>query len=127
MDVIFNHMVECIETTSLDDVMVALADPTRRDILSRLRSGAQRVTGLADAYPISLNAVSKHVKTLERAGLIRREIVGREHWCSLDARPLADVGRFAASYAEFWSEALDRLEERLQHATDHQHSGGEGP
>ena len=84
---IFNLMVE-FET---DAVFTALSDATRRDILARLRSGSARITEIAASYPLSLNAVSKHLKILERAGLISRTVAGREHWCSLDARPLQRV------------------------------------
>ncbi|HEY3837134.1 MAG TPA: metalloregulator ArsR/SmtB family transcription factor [Bryobacteraceae bacterium] len=72
----------------MDAVFGALADSTRRSILDRLRGGELTVTQLAKPYAMSLNAVSKHIKTLEKAGLIRREIKGREHSCRLDAERL---------------------------------------
>jgi DNA-binding transcriptional ArsR family regulator len=105
---IFNRMVEL--TTAEDDVYVALSDATRRDIIATLRAGSARVTEIAEDYPVSLNAISKHLKILERAGLIRRDVVGREHWCSLDARPLQRVQRFVSQYEMFWSQKLDRLD-----------------
>jgi DNA-binding transcriptional ArsR family regulator len=96
-----------------DDVFIALGDATRRDILARLRDGSARITEIAARYPLSLNAVSKHLKILERAGLISRNIKGREHWCSLNARPLQWVQRYLTQYESFWNERLDRLEATL--------------
>jgi DNA-binding transcriptional ArsR family regulator len=97
----------------LDAVFAAVADTTRRSILDRLRGGALTVTELAEPYAMSLNAVSKHVKTLERAGLIRREIRGREHSCRLDAARLKDAMNWMSYYSEFWSDRLDALEKHL--------------
>jgi len=88
----------------------AIADPTRRAILARLRDGPLRVTEIAAPFAISLNAVSKHLKHLERARLVRREVRGREHFCSLDARPLSEASDWTAAYREFWEERLDALE-----------------
>ena len=98
-----------IEPT-LDHVLAAIADPTRRAILGRLARGDARVTDIAEPFAMSLAAVSKHVQTLERAGLVRRERRGREHTLSLDARPLRQVARWASRYERFWNERLDRLE-----------------
>jgi DNA-binding transcriptional ArsR family regulator len=106
-------MVE-LSVTAQDHIYIALGDATRRDILAQLRSGGARVTEIAGRYPVSLNAVSKHLKLLERAGLIRRDVVGREHWCSLDARPLQQVQRFVSQYEMFWNQNLDRLEATLK-------------
>jgi DNA-binding transcriptional ArsR family regulator len=97
-------------TPTLDDVLTAIADPTRRAILSRLSRGDARVTDIAEPFDISLAAVSKHVQTLERAGLVRRQRKGREHTLSLDARPLRQVVRWTSRYERFWNERLDRLE-----------------
>ena len=97
-------------TPSLDDVLTAIADPTRRAILSRLSRGDARVTDIAEPFDMSLAAVSKHVQTLERAGLVRRQRKGREHTLSLDARPLRQVVRWTSRYERFWNEHLDRLE-----------------
>lgn len=91
-------------------MLAALADPTRRAILSRLARGDARVTDIAEPFAMSLAAVSKHVQTLERAGLVRRERRGREHTLSLDARPLRQVVRWTSRYERFWTERLDRLE-----------------
>jgi DNA-binding transcriptional ArsR family regulator len=75
----------------IDRVLGAIADPTRRAILARLAESDARVTELASAFPISLNSVSKHVRKLEDAGLVRREIRGRDHRLSLHAAPLAEA------------------------------------
>ncbi|MDQ2788533.1 MAG: transcriptional regulator [Pseudonocardiales bacterium] len=92
----------------------ALADPTRRAILARLSSGEASVTELAEPFAMSLPAVSKHLKVLERAGLITR---GREaQWrpCRLDAGPLADVAGWVDRYRRFWDASFDRLDEHLR-------------
>ncbi len=91
----------------------ALADPTRRAILARLAKGEAAVTELAEPFDMSLPAVSKHLKVLERAGLISR---GREaQWrpCKLEAGPLRDVAAFIENYRQFWEQSLDRLEDYL--------------
>lgn len=98
-----------IEPT-LDHVLAAIADPTRRAILSRLSRGDARVTDIAEPFAMSLAAVSKHVRTLERVGLVRRVRQGREHTLSLDARPLRQVVKWTSRYERFWNERLDRLE-----------------
>ena len=94
--------------------MAALADPTRRAILSRLAGGEATVTELAAPFAISLPAVSRHLKVLQRAGLITR---GREaQWrpCRLDAAPLKEVADWTERYRRFWEESFDRLDEYLQ-------------
>jgi DNA-binding transcriptional ArsR family regulator len=98
---------------SLDLVFGAVADATRRSILDRLRDGPLTVTELARPYPMSLNAVSKHIKTLERAGLIRRSVNGREHSCRLDAARLEDATEWMSDYSAFWSRRMDALEDHL--------------
>ena len=98
----------------LSSTFAALADPTRRAILARLISGEASVTQLAEPFDISMPAVSKHLKVLERAGLIAR---GREaQWrpCRLDASPLKDVADWVAHYRRFWTESLDRLDDYLR-------------
>ena len=87
----------------------AIADPTRRAILNRLARGPARITDVAAPFDMSLAAVSKHVQTLERAGLVRRTRSGREHTLSFDARPLRQVVRWTSRYERFWNERLDRL------------------
>src|SRR3989475_11735394 len=98
----------------LSITFAALADPTRRAILARLASGEAAVTDLAEPFAISLPAVSKHLKVLERAGLIAR---GREaQWrpCRLEARPLKDVADWVGDYRGFWEESFDRMDDYLQ-------------
>lgn len=91
-------------------MLAAISDPTRRAILHRLARGPARVTDVAEPFEMSLAAVSKHVRILERAGLVRRARRGREHTLTLDARPLRQVVRWTARYEQFWNERLDRLE-----------------
>lgn len=79
---------------TLNRVFAAVSHPTRREILDRLAGAAARVTDLAGEFPISLNAISKHVKVLEDAGLVRREVRGREHFLSLDAEPFAEAAEW---------------------------------
>jgi DNA-binding transcriptional ArsR family regulator len=97
----------------LNTTFAALADPTRRAILARLASGEKFVTELAEPFEMSLPAISKHLKVLERAGLIAR---GREaQWrpCRLEAAPLKEVAGWVEHYRRFWEESLDRLEDYL--------------
>ena len=103
-----------IATERLDRTFSALADPTRRAILARLAAGEASVTELAAPFEMSLPAVSKHLKVLERAGLIAR---GRERqWrpARLEAGPLKEVADWAERYRRFWEESYDRLEEYLE-------------
>jgi DNA-binding transcriptional ArsR family regulator len=95
---------------TLDLVLAAISDPTRRAILDRLARGPARVTDVAEPFEMSLAAVSKHVRMLERAGLVRRACQGREHTLTLEARPLRQVARWTSRYERFWNERLDRLE-----------------
>ncbi|MDA8110146.1 MAG: metalloregulator ArsR/SmtB family transcription factor [Betaproteobacteria bacterium] len=101
----------------LDDTLVALADETRRSILQRLAAGEARVTEIAAPYDISLNSVSKHIRILERAGLVRRRIAGRDHFLSLDPGPMDDVAAWIQRERAAWAARLDRLEAAL-HAED---------
>lgn len=101
-------------TDQLDRTFGALADPTRRAILVRLTAGEASVTELAEPFEMSLPAVSKHLKVLERAGLIAR---GRERqWrpARLEARPLREVAEWTEQYRRFWEESYDRLDEYLE-------------
>jgi len=98
----------------LSTTLAAIADPTRRAILARLASGEASVTELAEPFDMSLPAVSKHLKVLERAGLIVR---GREaQWrpCRLEAAPLQDIARWVSLYRRFWEESFDRLDDYLR-------------
>lgn len=101
------------KSAELDRVFGALADPTRREILNSLRAGPSTVTQLAEPYPVSLNAISKHLMVLERAGLIRREIRGREHHCALEAVRLREAQAWMERYTRFWETRLDALERHL--------------
>jgi DNA-binding transcriptional ArsR family regulator len=94
----------------LDQVYGAIADPTRRAILGALSRGDIRVGNLADRFPISFNGVSKHVKVLERAGLLERRIEGREHWLRLKPGALRDAARWLDHYRMFWDERLEAME-----------------
>ena len=93
----------------LDRVYGAIADPTRRAILANLAQGHINVGELAARFPISLNGVSKHVKVLERAGLVRREILGREHRLCLRAEPLREAEEWFQHYRAYWTGRLDAL------------------
>lgn len=94
----------------LDQIYGAIADPTRRAILSALSRGDVRVGSLADRFPISFNGVSKHVKVLERAGLLERTIQGREHWLRLKPAALREASRWLDHYRAFWDARLEALE-----------------
>ncbi len=97
----------------LDRVFSAVADPTRRAILAALAQKPATVTEIAKPFPVSLNAISKHILVLERAGLIRREIVGREHHCRLDPEPLHKASAWLDHYRRFWEIRLDALERHI--------------
>ena len=97
----------------LDDTLTALADPTRRAILARLAQGEARVTDLARPFPISLNSVSKHIRMLERAKLVRRRIEGREHVLTLDPAPLDEAADWIAEQKTLWAWRLTQLEKVL--------------
>ena len=113
-------------TEQLDRTFAALADPTRRAILSRLATGEASVTELAAPFDMSLPAVSKHLKVLERAGLIAR---GRERqWrpARLEARPLKEVAEWAQAYRQFWEETYERLDEYLEELQGRGKEQGDG-
>ena len=95
--------------SQLDTIFAALADPTRRAILHRLRGQSLRVTEVAEPLPMSLAATSKHVKVLERAGLITRTVRGRDHWLTLNAGPLAKAAEWISSQQRFWEANLSVL------------------
>lgn len=98
----------------LDDTLVALADPTRRAILMRLAQGEARVTDLAAPFDISLNSVSKHIRILERARLVKRRRVGREHFLSHHAAPLDEAAAWIDALRTHWHSRIDRLEKALE-------------
>jgi len=95
---------------NLDHIYGAIADPTRRAILAMLAGGEVNVGDVAGQFPISFNGISKHVKVLERAGLIERTVVGREHRLRLNPKPLRDAAQWLDHYREFWEMRLDALE-----------------
>jgi DNA-binding transcriptional ArsR family regulator len=99
--------------SSLDTVFAAVADPTRRAILRRLGRQPARVTDIARSFPVSLNAVSKHLIVLERAGLIKREVQGREHICRLNGVPLRKASEWLTETHAFWERRLDALEKHI--------------
>jgi len=98
----------------LDDTLIALADDTRRTILKRLASGEARVTEVAAPFGISLNSVSKHIRLLERAGLVRRRVSGRDHFLALEPQFFDELTRWMRETREFWSSRLDHLEAALR-------------
>ena len=98
----------------IDDTMLALADPTRRAILARLALGEARVTEVAQPFDISLNSVSKHIRMLERAQLVRRRIDGREHFLSLDPAPLDEAADWINDQRKLWAWRLGELEKVLK-------------
>jgi len=103
---------------TLDRTLTALADPTRRAILQRLSSGEARVTDVARPFSISLNAVSKHILVLERARLVKRRKVGRDHYLSYRSEPLDAAAKWIAETRSFWALRLDTLERLLREEDD---------
>ena len=99
---------------TLNRTFAALADPTRRQILAHLARGDQRVTHLAKPHAMSLPAVSKHLRVLEKAGLLRRRRYGRVHEMQLEAEPLKQAAEWVEKYRKFWEGSLDRLAEYLE-------------
>ena len=106
-------MVE-LQTAQLDSVFHALGDATRRQMLRDLADGERTVGQLAQPFSISLAAASKHIKALENAGLLRREVRGRTHLCHLEPGPLASAREWLNYYERYWSNRLDRLEQLLR-------------
>ena len=101
-------------SAALDRTFAALADPTRRQILAHLARGEECVTHLARPHRMSLPAVSKHLRVLERAGLLRRRRYGRVHEMKLEAKPLKQAAQWVEEYRKFWEGSLDRLAEYLE-------------
>jgi DNA-binding transcriptional ArsR family regulator len=106
-------MVE-LQTSNLDSVFHALGDRTRRLMLQELANGERTISQLAEPHEMSLAAASKHIKTLEVAGLIRREVKGRVHTCHLEPGPLANAHEWINFYERFWLGKLDVLEKLLR-------------
>jgi DNA-binding transcriptional ArsR family regulator len=102
------------DPVELDRVFRALADPSRRDMLRRLAAREHTVTELAEPFRMSLAAASKHVKTLESAGLLTRTVRGRTHMCRLEPAPLAEAFQWLTFYERFWKERLGALKSFLK-------------
>lgn len=109
----FNNMVE-YNPRQLDAVFHALGDATRRQMLQALAHGERTVSALAEPFDMSLAAASKHIKVLESAGMIRREVRGRTHLCRLDPGPLASADQWLRYYEQFWTQRLDLLDHILR-------------
>lgn len=102
------------QDAKLDAVFSALADPTRRKIVAQLARGSATIGELAEPFAMTLPAVSKHLRVLERAGLLRREREGWYHRCSLDARPLEGAVAFITRYRPFWEDTLEQLARHVE-------------
>jgi len=103
-----------VTTDQLSETFAALADPTRRAILARLAQGEATVNELAEPFTISLQAISKHLKVLERAGLITRSRTAQQRPARLQSAPLADASAWLSYYRQFFEGSLDQLDEHLQ-------------
>jgi DNA-binding transcriptional ArsR family regulator len=103
------------ESTRLDRVFSALSDPTRRAILARLARGEANVGELAAPFAMSPPAITKHLKVLERAGLLDRDIEGRTHRCRLKAKPMEDAAAWIVRHRKFWNQQLDALAAYFAH------------
>jgi DNA-binding transcriptional ArsR family regulator len=109
-----NQLVnQVVEDQVLDRTYAALADPTRRAMVVALRAGGARITDLAGPLPMTFAAVSRHVAVLETAGLVTREVRGREHWLSLRPEGLSPAERWIHDQTAFWSRRADALQARL--------------
>ncbi len=118
----FNHMVKHLGGPSLDAVFRALSDPTRRRILELLARTECCVTDLAKPFSISLPAISKHLRVLENAGLIKRERNGRVHRLQLRAKPMSEAAEWIDRYREFWEVQLDALSYYLENQIQNEKS-----
>ena len=114
-----------VNYSSLDRTFAALADPTRRAILSRLALGEANVSELAEPFSISLPAISKHLRVLEEAGLLVRRKEGRTHHCHLRAEPLSDAVEWIEEARRFWDDRLDALAQFLEQSEDDTEYGKE--
>src|SRR6478672_2421131 len=104
-----------VEDPALDRTYAALADPTRRALLVALRDGEARITDLAAPLPMTFAGVSRHVGVLETAGLVKREVRGREHWLSLRPDALTQAERWIGEQTSFWTRRAEALAQRLEH------------
>jgi len=117
MKAIFNPQVEYLVSLSraaLGEIFEVLADPTRRAILERLSRGEARVTELAEPFPMSLNAVSKHIRVLEHARMVKRRRAGRDHFLSLNPEPLDTAGKWIDTQRSVWMSRLQALDAMLR-------------
>jgi DNA-binding transcriptional ArsR family regulator len=112
-----------VAVDQLSSTFAALADPTRRAILARLANGEATVNQLAEPFPITLQAISKHLKVLERAGLITRGRTAQWRPCRLEARPLGDAAQWIERYRQFWEGSFDRLDQHLRQIQKGQQDG----
>ena len=115
-----NHMVK-LSDEGLDAIFAALADPTRRAILARLSHGEATVGQLAEPFDVSLPAVSKHLRVLERAGLLRQQRDGRLRRCRLDAAPMSEAAAWIERYRRFWEQQLGALAEYFDRDPGEEH------
>ena len=111
-------MGRTVVTEPLDATFAALADPTRRAILARLARGDASVTELCEPFAMTQPAISKHLKVLERAGLVSRHRDAQRRPCRLQAKPLAEATRWLAEYRRFWEGSFERLDDLLAEMTD---------
>jgi DNA-binding transcriptional ArsR family regulator len=98
----------------LDATYHAISHEARREMVERLSAGPARISDLAELHEISFEAVSKHIRVLERTGLLKRTVTGREHWLSLEPTRLRPAALWLDGYRRFWEASLDRLEEQLR-------------
>ena len=103
-----------VNNPQLDAVFAALSDPTRRRMIERLARRPMTIGQMAEGFSISQPGISKHVKVLEEAGLLTREIVGREHRCTVRTKPIAAASAWLDAQRRFWNATLDRLETYLE-------------
>lgn len=101
-------------TQDLDQIFLALADETRREMVNRLAGGEHTVSELTKGFPMSLAAASKHIKILERAKVVKRRVEGRTHFISLSAEPLAQALDWISVYRQFWQSRLDKLADVIE-------------
>ena len=119
LHLLFTHMVERIETHDLTAIMKAASDPTRRAILTLLAQyGPMRVTDLSNQFEVSLNSVSKHIKTLESAGLVTRRTEWREHLIELNTGPLSEIYQWFKDLRSIWAMRLETLDDMLSEETN---------
>ncbi|CAH0346690.1 metalloregulator ArsR/SmtB family transcription factor [Bacillus sp. CECT 9360] len=120
LSIIFNHMVEQ-NNDNLNNIFQALADPTRREIVRLIASNDRTVSELAAPFDMSLAAISKHIKVLERAGLLEKTVEGRTHICRLNPHSLSAATEWLRFYERFWNRQFDVFERELNKAKKEEH------